>query len=122
MERQANNGILLFLLAALMLRVVAGAPCCMVPLDDGAGVQAGSHAQHAQHHSNDQSDDPHSGHGEDATAKPCCSACGPTLPPEPVALAKQTISQRGAEPQAIRSLATRPPYPAYDATGPPLLI
>ncbi|MHA7818909.1 MAG: hypothetical protein ACX930_04605 [Erythrobacter sp.] len=64
--------------------------------------------------------DGHSGHGEDhPTAKPCCSACGPTLPADPVGFAARE-KVRGAPAEVrIRTLATRPPFPAYDATGPP---
>lgn len=112
------------LLVAIALRVVVGAPCCWTE-------QAGTsppvehhehHSAHADHTGHAESDNPHEGHGEDAIAKPCCSACGPTLPPEPTLLAARVAPLTLHEPEAIRALATRPPFPAYEATGPPLLI
>ncbi|MEM7667280.1 MAG: hypothetical protein AAF250_15605 [Pseudomonadota bacterium] len=112
------------LLVSLGLRTVLGAPCCM---DGGGHAQVSEAAAHADHTLHDTAlgghdDADHSEHGDSPTANPCCSACGPTLPPEPICIALISPPQAAPEPEAIRELATRPPYPAYDATGPPLLI
>ncbi len=110
--------LMLALLLAIGLRTVLGAPCCM---DGGvhgqAQIESAEHAEHAQHVA---LDDEHSDHGDSPAANPCCSACGPTLPPEPVQFALITAPRVLPTPDAIRALATRPPYPAYEATGPPL--
>ncbi|KWV90604.1 hypothetical protein AUC45_15400 [Erythrobacter sp. YT30] len=118
------------MLLAIGLRTALGAPCC-APLpqmeaaalasDHGAHsihahalADAGDHAEHANGHVN--------GHGDDPSANSCCSACGPTIPPEPGQFAAAALIREIPEPAPIRALATRPSYPAYEATGPPLLI
>ena len=117
-----------FLLVALLLafgiRSVLGAPCCLLVAHSAEPDQA-QHADHAQHMGHGSPEHAthkgHEGHGEDPGANPCCSACGPTLPPEPMLVG--TIVDFASAPQAepIRALETRPPFPAYEARGPPLL-
>lgn len=124
----ASRPFLMFaLLLAIGLRTVLGAPCCM----DGSGhasasgqVAAAEHIAHAGHGSEDanRSNADHSGHGDGPSANPCCSACGPTLASDPVQFAVLAAPRILPEPAPVRSLATRPPFPAYDATGPPLRI
>ncbi|QFT77307.1 hypothetical protein [Erythrobacter sp. THAF29] len=106
---------LALLVLAILVRGAVGAPCC-VTFDDTAQAGASSHMAHAG------PADRHDGHAEDNTANPCCSACGPTLPPEIASLAHVSAPRTVPEPAPIRALATRPPYPAYEARGPPLLI
>lgn len=120
------------LLAAIALRMIVGAPCCMDPLSAASNSLAAAaqhdHHAHQGHHAGDavnQSDTPapshggHEGHGGDNTANPCCSACGPTLPADPVQLAARSAPRNVPEATTVRELATRPPFPAYDARGPP---
>ena len=132
MERQTNTGMMIALLAAIMLRVAIGAPCCwsggahaepaqrsvqtshVTAQNDAAHDHSGP-AQHGEHGE-------HGEHGDDPTAKPCCSACGPTLPADPVTLLARANVASLIEPKPIRELVTRPPFPAYEATGPPALI
>lgn len=139
--------LLYIVLLAIGLRTVLGAPCCMTPLQaaempSAHAQMSQSHAEHAIHadhaghtehaakqdapdhgdHSDHGDRSGHGGHGDDATAKPCCSACGPTLPPELAQLTPPAAVHDVPVPAAIRALETRPPFPAYDATGPPLLI
>lgn len=110
------------MLLAIGLRTVFGAPCCMPPAQ-AAELQMDAHAHHGEHSDTSGADSQgHAGHGDDPTAKPCCSACGPTLPPEPAVFTALKTVNDAPKPSAIRELATRPPYPAYEATGPPLLI
>jgi Protein of unknown function (DUF2946) len=118
-----------FLLAVLLIvigiRSVLGAPCCVFVAQANEADQV-QHADHVQHDAHDHADDAaqsgHQGHGDDPSANPCCTACGPTLPPEPTVIG--AIAMVAAAPQAepIRKLETRPPFPAYEARGPPLLI
>ncbi len=127
----ARQFLIVALLVSIGLRTVFGAPCCFneealakVPGIELAAQGHSSHAEHAEH--SDVSQDSHGdhgdGHGDDSTAKPCCSACGPTLPADPVLIAIAKPATSLPEPEAIRALATRPPFPAYDATGPPLQV
>ncbi|MGB3469565.1 MAG: hypothetical protein WBA51_01930 [Erythrobacter sp.] len=114
--------LLSLMLAAIALRSVLGAPCCMEPLS-AAEPTLGEHSAHSGHgavgsHSGDHGD--HS--GDDPSANPCCSACGPTLPPDQPVLTARTAPMTLPEPAPVRTLATRPPFPAYEATGPPVLI
>ncbi|MEL6529496.1 MAG: hypothetical protein AAFQ27_06010 [Pseudomonadota bacterium] len=104
------------LLLAIGLRTVLGAPCCM----DG-GVHAQASASNAEHQHHAAESDSHSEHGDTNSANPCCSACGPTLPSEPAQFAPVEIPGAVVESARFRALATRPPYPAYEATGPPFL-
>ncbi|MEO0464714.1 MAG: hypothetical protein AAF127_16425 [Pseudomonadota bacterium] len=132
---RSNNPVLsVLLLAALALRMVCGAPCCWEPNAAHGPTEAASHHGHHGHHGHamaasvtHQSPDlaDNSGHPaqhSDNTANPCCSACGPTLPPEPLQLARVAVEgiMPGAAP--VRELATRPPFPAYDARGPPSAV
>ncbi|MEM6475861.1 MAG: DUF2946 family protein [Pseudomonadota bacterium] len=121
--------LMIALLLAIGLRSALGAPCCVdraVAADgvaDSVAMAADSHHTHDAHHGHDgEGGDHHSEHGDSPTANPCCSACGPTLPAEPVSFALTEAKRLAPEAKAIRALATRPPYPAYEATGPPLLI
>ena len=107
---------MLALLVAIGLRTVLGAPCCIDPASAAHAIESAGHSHHANESGNDHSD-----HGDDPAANPCCSACGPTLPPEPAHIAVIVAPRVLPEPAPIRSLATRPPYPAYNATGPPRL-
>lgn len=109
---------LLILLLAIGLRVTLGAPCCMEPLP----VQPQTIEMADPHHHPEHAPELHDKHGDDPSANPCCSACGPTLPPDPALIASGTAPLSLSAPAPIRELATRPPFPAYDATGPPLRI
>ncbi|MEL7445917.1 MAG: hypothetical protein AAGK02_08895, partial [Pseudomonadota bacterium] len=127
MSRARRPFLLTMLLVAIGLRTALGAPCCLEPsqwAETGAHeVEVHTNMAHHEHATHaDVSDDGHGSHGEGPASNPCCAACGPTLPADPIELA--LIKPIGAlpEPDAIRVLATRPPFPAYDATGPPLLI
>lgn len=126
--------MLVVMLAAIGLRSVLGAPCCAFvtqaveaqaveaqAVEAQAGQHDGTHADHAEHAEHAQNSG-HSGHGDDPSANPCCSACGPTLPPEPAQLLARSLLVEKPAPSPIRRLATRPPFPAYEARGPPLLI
>ncbi len=115
--------LLFAMLLAIGLRTVLGAPCCLAPAQAAEVSGVLDHAHHADHSDvSISTDDPHSGHADDPSAKPCCSACGPTLPPEMTPFAARSIIRDLPAPMPIRALETRPPFPAYDATGPPLLI
>lgn len=116
MYRSSRPFLMLALLVAIGLRTVLGAPCCVDPASAALVIENAGHAHHSEEEGHD-----HSEHGEGASVNPCCSACGPTLPPEPALIALVRTPRALPEPAAIRALATRPPYPAYDATGPPLL-
>ncbi|MEL7189241.1 MAG: hypothetical protein AAGK17_06775 [Pseudomonadota bacterium] len=114
------------MLAAFMLRTLLGAPCCadtalaaMQDVDAAHAEMVTDHSMHANHSSHANH---HAGHDPDSTANPCCSACGPTLPPDPALIALHKTTPALPQPAPVRALATRPPFPAYDATGPPLLI
>ncbi len=119
-----------FLLLAIGVRVIVGAPCCLPPAE-AAQMDHGAQAHHDMH--DDMAVDEGErlvgndaghgdGHGDDPSANPCCSACGPTLPSEPVLFASRAIMREVPAATAIRVLATRPPFPAYEARGPPLLV
>lgn len=117
------------LLLAIGLRTVFGAPCCLPPVEAAPMEQGVDHSAHAHHDMAEQNGgDPggdaegHSGHGDDPSANPCCSACGPTLPSEPTSFTLRDPVREVPAPAPIRELATRPPFPAYDARGPPRLI
>lgn len=129
--------LLAIMLVAIGLRSVLGAPCCAF-IEQARAVSVEHHAHKGQAHHSAQdhvdhstghsghtghnNDGGHSGHGDDPSANPCCSACGPTLPPEPTAIAKASLIVQTPEPAPIRAFATRPPFPFYEARGPPLLI
>jgi len=122
--------LLLTVLVAIGMRAVFGAPCCM----DMAGVDGGHHAAHAHHgvaHTDHLGDHTGSSTGlqedgeesaGDPSANPCCSACSPPLPSNPIEIFARAAPLALPEPTPVRALATRPPYPAYEATGPPALI
>ncbi|MFU7527973.1 hypothetical protein [Qipengyuania sp. ASV99] len=132
MNRNRRPFLLIALLLSIGLRTVFGAPCCMSP------VQAAEHAplaqvsaekSHRAHLADLRGPDAqageaegHAGHGDNPTAKPCCSACGPTLPSEPVLFTKRAVLLEMPPPAAVRALVTHPTFTAYEATGPPLLI
>lgn len=126
MNLHSRSPILLALLIAISMRAVLGAPCCLYlakavgPNQNGHVIEAG----HSGHHDHNQSDHAggHSEHADDPSANPCCSACGPTLPSDPAQLANVATLRSLPCPTPIRVLATRPPFPAYEATGPPALI
>ncbi|MBV7264624.1 hypothetical protein [Erythrobacter ani] len=115
--------LLAMMLLAIGLRSVFGAPCCM----DGAlaanapTVSASAHHSVLSSDSDEHDGEHHSEHGESPSANPCCSACGPTLPPDAATASAPSQDRDFAEPAPVRALKTRPPFPAYDATGPPLL-
>ncbi|MEM6909095.1 MAG: hypothetical protein AAF494_10485 [Pseudomonadota bacterium] len=114
--------LLTMLLLAIALRSILGAPCCVDPAMalSAEHLHRADHAHHATHGSGTH--EKHGdGHGDDPSANPCCSACGPTLPPDLPLIALVAPPQTMPEPATARALATRPPFPAYDATGPPLL-
>ena len=121
-----RRSLLLFvMLCAIGIRSVLGAPCCMDVLEAAHSAHA-EHGHHAHHGGDkghlDQGHNGHSDHGDDPTAQPCCSACGPTLPQDPVLLAEVKQPRILPEPAPIRALKTRPPFPAYNATGPPQIV
>lgn len=131
MHRNNRPYLLTLMLMAIGLRAVLGAPCCMtVPGVDGAasGHHHTAHAQaeHVAHeigHGNDAAGSSEEGQpAADPSANPCCSACSPPLPSDPVEFTARTAPKALPEPTPVRALATRPPYPAYEATGPPALI
>ncbi|MEM1196299.1 MAG: hypothetical protein AAGH57_09370 [Pseudomonadota bacterium] len=135
MTRQAHPILQIALLVAIGLRTIIGAPCCLEPVNAAsAAVGSMAHHDHHAHHSQhahqsahhgssakgdhgDHSD--HTDHANDPSANSCCSACGPTLPPDPVNLAIRSAPKALPQPAPVRALATRPPFPAYDARGPP---
>jgi len=108
--------LIVLLLLAIGLRTALGAPCCMEPVQVASHETGGTHASHGEGTSN------HDDHVGDPSAKPCCSPCGPTLPPDPVILASGAAPRVVPAPAPLRAFATRPPFPAYEATGPPLRI
>ncbi|TRD10504.1 hypothetical protein FGU71_00560 [Erythrobacter insulae] len=123
MHYRSRSVLLTLMLMAIAVRTVFGAPCCIdqaqaAPLETHAAKN--SHSQSAE--TAQSADDPYSDHADKNTANPCCSACGPTLPPETASANVPIVPRAAPEPAPIRELATRPPYPAYNATGPPLLI
>ncbi|MEM9502193.1 MAG: hypothetical protein AAF941_10170 [Pseudomonadota bacterium] len=111
------------LIVAIGLRTVLGAPCCMDGLGHAQVSDANAHSEHHLHKAalTEGAGHEHSEHGDSPTANPCCSACGPTLAPKPAQIALINTPRILPQPTAIRALATRPPFPAYEATGPPLL-
>ncbi|MEL6707478.1 MAG: hypothetical protein AAFP79_04270 [Pseudomonadota bacterium] len=123
MTASRNHPFLLtIVLLSLGMRAFFGAPCCL-PMGAN-GPHAGHHAHHAHHGPPSQAETPadDSDPASDPSANPCCSACSPPLPSEPVELIARTAPKSLPEPTPVRSLATRPPFPAYEATGPPTLI
>jgi len=137
----ANNRpfVMMVLLMAIAMRAIIGAPCCMTVL----GMDGGHHGAHAHHAPTHHASSNHTAHdhgamlaedgeaaasteGEetagDPSANPCCSACSPPLPADPVQLIARSAPRELPEPMPVRALATRPPFPAYEATGPPALI
>ena len=126
MTRPRRPFLMFAVLLAIGLRTVLGAPCCLSPAQAAEISASVDHAHHSEHAGentvSDTGGDSHSGHGDDPSAKPCCSACGPTLPPEIAQFSARGIIRDLPAPMPIRALETRPPFPAYNATGPPLLI
>jgi len=124
MQSPRRPFLLSLMLIAIAMRAAFGAPCCMEPAMSGQAAGAAMvQVDHAAHSvPADHSTDPHAGHSDDPAANPCCSACGPTLPPDPAVIAHPPEKRAYPLRAAFRILATRPPFPAYDATGPPLLI
>ncbi|MEM7779713.1 MAG: DUF2946 family protein [Pseudomonadota bacterium] len=113
--------LMLCLLVAVSLRMTIAAPVCMPYMLDIAEADSAHgehHADHAHHaHHSDMG-----GHGEDHESHPCCSACGPSLPPEMTEFDARLFIREVPSATQIRALATRPPFPAYDARGPPLQV
>ncbi|WP_162925126.1 hypothetical protein [Aurantiacibacter odishensis] len=105
------------LLVALAVRICVGAPCCTRGMSPSEPVAQTGHHQMAAAH--DLAPSGHGEHDSDNTANPCCSACGPTLPQQPLILA------RTAAPAGAFALAPEHPVPsleairAYQARGPP---
>ena len=121
-----NSSLRPFLLAVLLvaigLRSVLGAPCCAF-VEQANMAQETHLADHTHHEGHeDAAQSGHKGHGDDPSANPCCSACGPTLPPEPTVMGNVSLVASAPVAEPIRQLATRPPFPAYEARGPPLRI
>jgi len=139
MYRGNHPFLLTLLLVAIGLRTVFGAPCCLA-WESAAHAQSADHqthlsdchethadhvghaSQHHAHHEEHADDAGHEDHAHSAASNPCCSACGPTLPSDPVLLADRDAISPPLQAVAIRELKTRPPFPAYDARGPPILI
>ncbi|MBD2842260.1 hypothetical protein [Erythrobacter rubeus] len=118
MAKSQHPVLLALMVLAIAVRSAFGAPCCMeIPQSDQS--VAAEHAHHSVNPNN--SDDPHGQHGDNPSANPCCSACGPTLPPESAPFAALAAIRDIPESAPIRALKTRPPFPAYEATGPPFL-
>ncbi|MEM9085179.1 MAG: hypothetical protein AAGB23_04595 [Pseudomonadota bacterium] len=101
------------LLLAIGLRAVFGAPCCV----ESASAEEPNHAAHAHHQHHSSPDEQNAGH--DPSANPCCSACGPALPPDTAPTLTRVALHETPVATPILALATRPPFPAYNATGPP---
>ncbi|MEL6238732.1 MAG: hypothetical protein AAFQ90_09090 [Pseudomonadota bacterium] len=116
MARDPHPILQILLLVSIGLRMVFGAPCCMEFPSAAHHAQDGHHAHHGaqvaipEHHE-DNAGDP--------SANSCCSACGSSLPADPFHIAARTAPKQLPEPAPVRELETRPPFPAYDATGPP---
>ena len=113
--------LLALLLMAFAVRTVLGAPCCLDSAHAAETNHVEAEAEHHSDHSDHAQDTEHDSHGDDSAANPCCSACGPTLPTVLAKFTPGAAIKALHAPEAIRSLATRPPFPAYDATGPPFL-
>ena len=124
MYQSARPFLLTLMLMAVAVRTVFGAPCCLDMAQAATvGVEAASLGEDHEHtHEAAGPEDAHGGHSDSNSANPCCSACGPTLPPEAASFAAASLTREVPQPAAIRALATRPPFPAYEATGPPLLV
>ncbi|MEO0698846.1 MAG: hypothetical protein AAFY81_03910 [Pseudomonadota bacterium] len=131
MSRTSHPILHFALLVAIALRMIVGAPCCMDPVSAAShSLDVAAQSDHAHH--DDRADRPvspsdtpasgHEGHGGDNTANPCCSACGPTLPVDPVQFAARSAPRSAPEATPVRALATRPPFPAYAARGPPSAV
>lgn len=130
--RHSQRPFLMFVrLCAVALRTVMGAPCC-APLPQIGAMEASLHSGHAQHdhkiterdtdrhstnvhkaHGVNHSDHGHSNsdhhnHCDDPSANPCCSAYGPTLPPEAMQIAHIAQQSLLPEPDPVRAFATRP--------------
>lgn len=119
MTLRNHTFLLSIVLLSLGMRAFFGAPCCLPMGADSP------HAQHHAHHGAGSEAESPSGDSDapsDPSANPCCSACSPPLPSEPVELTARAAPKFLPEPTPVRSLTTRPPFPAYDATGPPALI
>ncbi|MEL6877068.1 MAG: hypothetical protein AAGL68_03100 [Pseudomonadota bacterium] len=124
----ARQLLIIALLVSIGLRTALGAPCCLnaeafaqTPEIASAAQDHTAHSVHGGHGgASQEAPGGHGGHGDDPTANPCCSACGPTLPIDPVLLALVKPTATLPEPDTIRAFQTRPPFPAYHATGPPL--
>jgi uncharacterized protein involved in copper resistance len=140
MYRQNRPFLLTLLLLSIGLRTVFGAPCCMAweaaahaaetPMEIESHDHHGhhdhdghAHHDHHAHHGDEHgsSDGTHSHEAHASASNPCCSACGPTLPPDTILLADRAQIKAPTNAIPIRALQTRPPFPAYDARGPPLL-
>lgn len=137
MMRPSASILHILLLMALAVRVAFGAPCCLTFPDNFAGDHADaghemmamaahgepSHADLAHAGHTDRADsNGHSGHDGDNTAKPCCSACGPTLPSSD---ADAFVAAPLPDSHFYPRFAQLPPLAAhrqYNARGPPLVI
>lgn len=125
MTRRNHPFLPTLLLLAIGLRALVGAPCCMAL----PGVESGSHGAHAHHAAQTaihaEPGEPAASDDEspsDPSANPCCSACSPPLPSHPPEFAARSVPRSVPEPTPVRALATRPPFPAYDARGPPVAV
>lgn len=120
--------LLAILLVAIGIRSVLGAPCCVFVAHAYEGNQqqhdTHDHYDHADHFDDDGHTAPfgHESHGDDPSANPCCTACGPTLPPEPTMIGAVALVLNTPLAEPVRELKTRPPFPAYEARGPPLQV
>ncbi|WP_390585239.1 hypothetical protein [Erythrobacter sp. MTPC3] len=122
MDRRRRPVFLTLMLLAIAVRSVVGAPCCLDMARAAPLAAETSMPDHAHHSASAAEGGSHDNHSGNNAANPCCSACGPTLPPETPSIGGIIAPREMPQPAPIRALATRPPYPAYEATGPPILI
>ncbi|MEP0392091.1 MAG: hypothetical protein ABJ205_05745 [Erythrobacter sp.] len=124
MTKNNHPFLLTVMLLAFAVRVAFGAPCCLPPLNtepvQASAIEHEVYAHDGAHQSHDETS--HEGHADGPNAQPCCSACGSSLPAESVVVDVPQTQRSLPEPEPVRALKTRPPFPAYDARGPPLLI
>lgn len=127
MPRQIPILLQVLLLVSLAIRLAVGAPCClsMGEAETPQSVSVGMHHSGAMSEmAMADTEEPagHDNHDGDNTANPCCSACGPILPQQPVCLQSRTlvVNDYSAEPEhPVPSLeAVR----AYLARGPPSAV
>ena len=126
MPQRGQAFLNLLLLMSIGLRVVFGAPCCWTGAGaEPAALEAPAHSSmaHAMHGDDDQAEPSgHEDHGEDNRAKPCCSACGPVLPGEPILFQAATKHLAVFTAQRLRDLTPEQPARPYLARAPPSLV